>query len=108
MAKRGRAGRFVADRLEARHPAAFLVDRDEWLGMAEVAQIVGELPQASGGDDVAREKHVAAGLDAPQRRGGVGVEFGARQADEENLAGVGGGHEKAKGKMQKAECRSRK
>ena len=64
-----RVRRLVADQPQPRNAAAFLVDRDDRLDVAEIAQIVDQLPQLRRARDVAAEKDEAAGLDAPEQRG---------------------------------------
>src|SRR5207302_6871655 len=52
-----RIRRLVADDFEPRDASAFLVDRDDRLDLAQVAEIVDELPQLRGRLDVADEKN---------------------------------------------------
>ena len=91
-AELGRAGRLVAHGLEPGNAPAFLVDGDDGLRVAEVAQVVEEFPQSGGGLDVAGKKDVTARLHPAQGGGGDRIEFGSGQADEEQLAGVGSVH----------------
>ena len=84
-------GWFVADEAQARHPAAFLVDGDDRFGGAEFAQVVGELAQLPGGDDVAPEQDEAAGLQPAQARRGGRVQFGTRHPDQQQFVRFGGG-----------------
>ena len=79
-------GRFVADLPQPRDAPAFLIDGDDRLDGAQVAQVVDELPQLRGRLDVSPEEDEPARLDAPEGGGGVGVEREAGDAGEEELA----------------------
>src|SRR5690606_28121525 len=81
-----RAGRFAADEAEPGDAPALLVDGDEGFDLAEIAEIVDELPQLPGGLDVASEEDEPARLQLLEAAGGVGIEFGAGNAGEEELA----------------------
>ncbi len=83
-----RIGRFVAEELEARDAAALLVDRDDRLHVGEIAQVVDQFPELRRRLDVPAEEDVAARLDGPEFPGGGGIEFGAGNADEEELTGM--------------------
>jgi len=72
--------RFMADQPEARYPATLLVDGDDGLGRTQVAQVVGELAQLPGGDDVAPEQDEAAGLEASQPGRGGRIQRRTRHA----------------------------
>jgi hypothetical protein len=78
--------RLVADELEAGDAAAFLIDGDDGLDDAEVTEVVDEFAKLGGRLDVATEEDEAAGLEAAEDGGGVGVEDGAGDAGEEELA----------------------
>ena len=79
-------GGFLADEAEAGDAAAFLVDGDEGLDVGEVAEVIDEFAELFGADDVAAEEDEAAGLEFFEAGGGGGVEFGAGNAGEEELA----------------------
>ena len=94
VAKSLGVGRFLADESEAGDAAAFLVDGDEGFDVGQVAEVVDEFAELLGGDDVATEDNEAAGLEFFEAGGGFGVEFGAGDAGEEELAEEFGiGHE---------------
>ena len=80
--------RFVADQLEARNAAAFLVDGDDRFRLTEIAKIVDELAELLGGLDVASEENESARLNLAEEAGGFGIEFGAGDADEQELTGI--------------------
>jgi hypothetical protein len=80
-----RVRRFVPDEAEARHAAAFLVDRDDRLDVAEVAEVVDQLPELCGTRDIAPEEDVAAGLHATEQRSRLRIELGAGDAGEQKL-----------------------
>ncbi len=77
-----RIGRFVPDQAQPRNAPAFLVDRDDRLDRTQIAEIVDQLLELSGTDDVAAENNEAAGLHASEKRGGLRVELSAGDADE--------------------------
>ncbi len=81
-----RVGRFVPDQAQTRNAAAFLIDRDDRFDVAQVAQIVDQLPQLRRARDVAAKQNVAARLHAAEERGGCGIEFRAGHAGEEELS----------------------
>ncbi len=56
--------RLVADQPQPRNPTAFLVDRDDRFHLAEVAQIVDQLPELRRALNVAAKENVSARLDA--------------------------------------------
>ena len=68
--------RFVANQLEARNAAAFLVDSDDRFRLTEIAKIVDELAELLGGLDVASEENESARLNFAEEASGFGI--GAR------------------------------
>ncbi len=83
-------GGLLADETESGDAAAFLIDGDERLNVGEVAQVVDEFAELLWGDDVSAKEDEATGLEFFETGGGIGVEFGARDAGEEELAEEGG------------------
>jgi len=80
--------RFVADQLEARNAATFLIDGDDRFRLAEIAKIVDELAELLGGLDVASEENESARLNFAEEASGFGIEFGAGDTDEQELTGI--------------------
>ena len=80
--------RFVADEFEARDPTAFLVDGDDRFDIAEAAKVVDQLAELKRRFDVSAEKNESSGLDVSKEIGGCGIEFGAGDADEDELTGI--------------------
>lgn len=85
-------GRFVADEFEAGDAAAFLVDGDDGFDIAEAAEVVDKLSELVGGLDVSAEENESSGLDVAKELGCCGIEFGAGNADEDELTGIVGWH----------------
>ena len=79
---------FVTDQLESGNAATFLIDRDDRFHLAEIAKIVDELAELLGGLNVASEENEAARLDLAEEAGGFGIEFGAGDADEQELTRI--------------------
>ena len=75
--------RFVPDQAQPGNAPAFLVYRDNRLDLAQVAQIVDQLPELNRASDVATEKDVAPGLNTPKQRGTVGIQFVAGNSSED-------------------------
>src|SRR5581483_512845 len=57
-----RIWRLVADQSQTRHAPAFLIDRDDRLDLAQVAQIVDEFPQLRSALDISTEQNERARL----------------------------------------------
>lgn len=83
-------GGLLADETEAGDATTFLVDSDERLNVREIAQVVDKFAELLWGDDVSSKEDEATGLEFFETGGGVGVEFGAGDAGEEELAEEGG------------------
>ncbi len=79
---------FVTDQLEAGNAAPFLIDRDDRFHLAEIAKIVDELAELLGGLNIAPEENEAARLNLAEEAGGFGIEFGAGDADEQELTRI--------------------
>ncbi len=77
--------RLLADEAETGDAAAFLVDRDDGLDRAQVAQVVDQLPQLRGALDVAAEEDEPARLHLAEEGGGGGIEFFSRDTGEDQL-----------------------
>jgi hypothetical protein len=75
--------RFVPDQTQPGNASAFLVYRDDRLDLAQVPQIVDQLPELKRALDVATEKDVAAWLNAPKQRGTFGIQFIAWNTSED-------------------------
>lgn len=86
VAKLLRVRGFAADEFESGNSAAFLIDRDDRFDFRQVAQIVDEFAELSRAMDVPTEENKGAGLNAAEGRGGFGIEFGAGNADHDELA----------------------
>ena len=63
-----RVRRFVADQAQPRNASTFLVDRDDRLDRAQIAEIVDQLPQLSRAFDVSPENNKPARLDPSKKR----------------------------------------
>ncbi len=61
-----RVRRFVSDAPQSRDASAFLIDRDDWLYVAQIAQIIDELSQLRRALKIAAEKNVRSRLHAPK------------------------------------------
>jgi len=79
---------FVTDQLESGNAAPFLIDRDDRFHLTEITKIVDELAELRGGLNVASEENEAARLDLAEEAGGFGIEFGAGDADEQELTRI--------------------
>ena len=77
--------RLLPDQAQARNAAAFLVDRDDRLDRAQVAQVVDQLSQLRRALDVAPENDVSARLHAAKKSGRFAIEFFARDAGQDQL-----------------------
>ena len=80
--------RLVADELEAGNAAAFLIDRNDGLDVAKIAQIVDEFAQLGGGLDVPSEEDESSGLEFLVESGVLRREFISGDADEQKLTRV--------------------
>src|SRR5439155_12210863 len=69
-----RVRRFVSDAPQSRHASAFLIDRNNRLDVAQVAQIVDELSQLCPTLEIASEKNVCPRLHAPKQPGCFRIE----------------------------------
>ena len=70
---------------QSRNAAAFLIDRDDRLDFAQVAQVVDQFPQLRGALDVAPEKNEAARLHAPKQFRGFRIQFLSRNSGKDQL-----------------------
>ena len=77
--------RLLPDQAQTRDATAFLIDRDDRLDRAQVAQVVDQLAQLHRASDVASEEDKAARLHLAKKRGGCEVEFLARNTGEDQL-----------------------
>ena len=98
-------GRLVADEFEAGHASTLLVDRDDRLHAAQIAEVVDELAELLGGLDVSAEEDESSGLDLTEEAGGFGIEFCAGNTNEKKLTGILGWHEEGKTRFD-AGCRN--
>src|SRR6266853_1893087 len=64
-----RVRRLVADQTQSRNAAAFLIDGDDRLDFAQIAQIVDELPELGGAFDISAEKNERARLHFTEKPG---------------------------------------
>jgi nicotinate-nucleotide adenylyltransferase len=85
-------GRLITDEFEARDAAAFLVDRNDRFDIAETSEVVDELAELMRRLDVSAEENKSSGLDVSKEIGACGIEFGAGDADEDELTGIVGWH----------------
>jgi hypothetical protein len=72
-----RVGRLVSDAPQPRNAAAFLIDCDDGLDVAQLTQIVDELSELRPALEIASEQNVSPGLHAPKQTGRFGIEFSA-------------------------------
>ena len=79
---------FVAYQLESGNAAPFLIDRDDRFHLAEITKIIDEFAELRRGLNVASEENEAARLDLAEEAGGFGIEFGAGDADEQELTRI--------------------
>src|SRR5215208_2657625 len=70
-----RVRRFVSDTPQSRHASAFLIDCDDRLDVAQVAQIVDELPELRRAREIASKENVCTRLYAPTQTGCFRIEF---------------------------------
>src|SRR6185503_14605627 len=75
--------RFVADQTQPRNPSALLIDRDDRLDVAQVAEIVDQLPELGRALDIASKKNETARLNAPKQGGALGIKFVAGNTSED-------------------------
>jgi len=85
-------GRFVSDEPEPRNAPPFLVDRDDWLDRAGIAQIVDQFSELGGRFDIAAEQNKSPGLESADQGGKFGIESFARNSKQQGLAGMMGLH----------------
>jgi hypothetical protein len=57
-----RVRRLVPDQPQPGHAAAFLVDRDDWLDLAHIAQVIDQFPQLGRALDIAAKENESARL----------------------------------------------
>ena len=69
-----RVRRFVSDAPQSRHASAFLIDRNNGLDLAQVAQIVDELSELRRALEVASEENECPRLHAPKQTGCFRIE----------------------------------
>lgn len=84
--------RLVPDQTEARNAAALLVDRDDRLGLAEIAQIVDQFPQLRRALDVPAKQNEAARLDPAKKLGTLRIELVSGNAGQNKLSKRISGH----------------
>jgi len=70
-----RIRRFVSDAPQSRDASAFLIDCDDRLDVAQVAQIVDEPSELRRALKIAAEENVCPGLHAPKQMGRFSIEF---------------------------------
>jgi len=75
-----------ADQAQSRNAAAFLIDGDDRLDLAQIAQVVDQLSQLRRTFDVAPEQNEPARLDAPKHFRTGGVELFAGNTAQDELA----------------------
>ena len=80
-----RVRRFVADQTQPRNAPAFLVDGDDRLNRAQVAQVVDQLPQLSRAFDVAPKDNEPTRLHPSKKRRRPRIEFGSGHAGKDQL-----------------------
>jgi hypothetical protein len=81
-----RVRRFISNQTQTRDPTTFLVDGDNWLDLAEVAQVVDQFSKLDRAGNVPTEKDEAAGLDAPEKHGRLAVQFRAGNTAKKELS----------------------
>jgi hypothetical protein len=84
--------RLVANKAQSRDAASFLVDGNNGLDLAKVAQIIDELSKLRCALDIASEKNERPGLHAPKQAGGFRIEFFARNTGHDQLTKGNGLH----------------
>ena len=80
-----RVRRLVSDQTQTRDAAAFLIDRDDRLDFAQIAQIIDELSQLRSARDVATEKNKRAWLHFSKQLCRFGIEFLAGNPSHDQL-----------------------
>src|SRR6266404_475207 len=80
-----RARRLTANQAQSRHTPAFLVDGNDRLDVAEVAQIIDKLSELRRTLDVACEKNKGTRLDASKQGGRFRIDFLARHTGHDQL-----------------------
>ena len=75
--------RFVADQTQPGNAPAFLVDRDDRLDIAEIAQVVDQLPKLRRALDVSPKKDETPRLDPPKQVGCLPIQFVAGNTSED-------------------------
>src|SRR5205085_12197286 len=80
-----RIRRLVADQSQTRNAAAFLIDGDDRLSVAQIAQVIDQLSQLRRAFDIAAEKNKPTGLNSSKERGRVRIEFFAGNTGEYQL-----------------------
>jgi hypothetical protein len=73
-----RVRRLIADQTQSRNATALLIDGDDGLDFAQVAQIVDELPELRGSFDISAEKNERARLHFTEKPGHRRLEFLSR------------------------------
>lgn len=81
-----RIRRLVPDQPEPRHSSTFLVDGDDRLDLAQIAEVIDQLPQLHRALNVAAEKNEAAGLNPAKQRRAFRIQFVARNTGKDQLA----------------------
>jgi hypothetical protein len=61
-----RIRRLVPDQAQPRDAASFLIDRDDWLDFAEIAQIIDQLAELARALNVAAKKNESTRLDTTE------------------------------------------
>src|SRR5437016_718410 len=80
-----RGRRLVADQTQSRNATALLIDGDDGLDFAQVAQIVDELPELRGAFDISAEKNERARLHFAEKPGRRRLEFLSRHTRHDQL-----------------------
>src|ERR1041384_5083594 len=84
---------FAANQAQTRDPATLLIDRNDWLDIAEIAQIINQFSQLRGRRDIATKQNESAGLDAPEQFCCLKIEFFTRDTGHDQLTkGIGFHH----------------
>src|ERR1700693_6284048 len=88
-----RVRRFAADQSQTRNAAAFLIDGDDRLDLAEITQIIDQLSQLRSALAVAPEKNETHWLDASKHFRACGIKLLARNAAQNELTRWIGAHD---------------
>jgi hypothetical protein len=80
-----RVWRFVSDAPESRDAPTFLINCDDGLDVAQVAQIINEPSELRSALEIASENNVCPGLDAPKQTRRFGIEFLPRNTRHDQL-----------------------